>query len=52
MLPIELRLKVYVFALCDREELPLLRIDNTGCISGRDNSIFLNSDRLIATEEG
>jgi hypothetical protein len=30
----------------------VLGIDNTGCISGRDNSIFLNGDRLIATEEG
>jgi hypothetical protein len=30
----------------------LLGIDNTGCISVRDNSIFLNGDRLIATEEG
>jgi hypothetical protein len=30
----------------------MLGIDNTRCISRRDNSIFLNSDRLIATEEG
>jgi hypothetical protein len=30
----------------------MLGIDNTGCISRRDNSIFLDGDRLIATEEG
>jgi hypothetical protein len=30
----------------------MLGIYNTGCIDGRDNDVFLDDDRLIATEEG